>query len=316
MSLYRLAADIGGTNCRIGVATTNGIRNALSWPTATLSSLEELLSLYQRQTGVVAQSFAAGVAAPVDSGCATLTNANFEANVNQLGIPAILLNDLEAAAYGAAALITRQDEQVSMLWSSCEQSSPKATRLETLIGLGTGHGQAHIVWNGDDVHSIFPTESGHAEFAPSTKELEHFSKFFLSKHSTRVRVEDVVSGMGLEHLLEFATQKFPMQRLGSDAAGVSIAKAPEHPASVMVCRLFLDALGSVIGDSILRLRTNNLWICGGVAVKLRHWLGDPRLRAATRSKSPMEHVIDAASVGLILNEDVGLIGAASLSLKL
>ena len=122
-----------------------------------------------------------------------------------------------------------------------------------------------------------------SEFAPSTKELEHFSRFFLSKYSTRIRVEDVVSGMGLEHLLDFATQKYPMQRLESDAAGVSIAKSPNHPASLLVGQLFIDALGSVIGDSILRLRTTNLWICGGVAVKLRHWLRDSRLQAAAET---------------------------------
>ena len=94
------------------------------------------------------------------------------------------------------------------------------------VGAGTGLGEVFLTnphplcpsrlttpsaalgFKGDDGYTAYPTEGGHAEFAPRTalefEMLEYLIVKFSERH--RVSVERVVSGRGLANIFEFLCQ--------------------------------------------------------------------------------------------------------------
>ena len=104
--MWVLVGDIGGSNIRLAACEVQSRKKvALSHPfsceTASVRTLSEVVNIYSRrhpelffEKGVFA------VAAPTNGTHASLTNADWHANVHNLPFPSRLLNDLEAAGWG------------------------------------------------------------------------------------------------------------------------------------------------------------------------------------------------------------------------
>ncbi len=183
-----------------------------------------------------------------------------------------------------------------------------------LIAAGTGLGQAllHHV-NGRFIPS--PTEAGHADFAART-EREIGLLRTLTARFGRVDVERVVSGHGLTNIhaaLGDGTCAAGIDLTNPDApAAISAsAMAGRCPGCVETLSLFVEAYGAEAGNLALRsVATGGVFVGGGIAPKILPALEGGAFLRAFRAKAPLEPLLAAIPVSVILNPQAGLIGAA------
>ena len=72
-----------------------------------------------------------------------------------------------------------------------------------ILGAGTGLGQGFLIKQGN-FYQAFPSEGGHADFAPRTEVEFQLLKYLLDKHDIqRISVERVVSGLGIVSIYQF-----------------------------------------------------------------------------------------------------------------
>ena len=106
----------------------------------------------------------------------------------------VLLNDLEATAYGLPWL---KPEQLHAL----NTGKPRLHAAKALIAAGTGLGESLLHWDGRR-YTVTPTEGGHCDFAPRTdQEIELLR--YMKEIEEPVSFEMVLSGHGFQKLHEF-----------------------------------------------------------------------------------------------------------------
>jgi glucokinase len=80
---------------------------------------------------------------------------------------------------------------------------------------------------------------------------------------------------------------------------------------VEALELFVEAYGAEAGNLALRtVATGGVFIGGGIAPKILPALTDGRFMRAFREKAPLEPLLEAMPVKVILNGEAGLLGAA------
>jgi glucokinase len=183
-----------------------------------------------------------------------------------------------------------------------------------LVAAGTGLGEAllHRV-EGRFVPS--PSEAGHSDF-PARNDAEMRLTRHLIERIGRAEVEQVVSGMGLVniHRVTHDTPCAVVHDLSQHDAPARISKAGLDrtcPGCVRALEMFVDAYGAEAGNVALRVvATGGVFIGGGIAPKIMPALVDGRFLRAFRDKAPFEGLLNRMPVQVILNQDVGLLGAA------
>ena len=197
-----LAGDVGGTKVDLGLYEfTNGklkstrgtVYKAKDYP-----GLEVIVKEFLGADKVTAACF--GVPGPVRNGRLRLTNLPWTLDSSELaaglGIAHVfLINDLEANGYGIAELAP---EQIYTL----APGDPGQTGNRALIAAGTGLGEGFLVWNGR-THIPYPSEGGHADYAPRNEDEIDLLRFLKEKYNGRVSFERVVAGQGLTNVYEF-----------------------------------------------------------------------------------------------------------------
>jgi glucokinase len=298
-----LVADIGGTNTRFALFDT-ALHCVKKWPTTKYPTLKECVAHYLEDVEKKPEAGCIAVAAPVTDGRTTLTNSNWSGDVSSLPFPTKMINDLQAAGHGVSSLTAADLLTV--------QQGSSRNGLSVIIGIGTGHGQALLC---DE--QVFSTEAGHATFAPFDDQTMRLCQW-LYRRMDRVRVEDVISGRGIENILNFTKSLFPLEELPTNLpAGVLIdlfsyqSKACREAES-----LFLRSLGSLCADSILRTKAHRVVLCGGVTCKMRTRIDSFAFWEGFNSKQPMEHIVRGTQIDLAVNERIGLLGAAVVAKSL
>ena len=301
--MWILVGDIGGSNIRLAACEVMGRNNVrlshtYSCETASVNTLSEVVQRYLRlnpelffEKGVFA------VAAPTDGVHASLTNADWHANVHNLPFPATLLNDLEAAGWGAV----QDGLPKKILWmGSCAAEDVESS----LLGVGTGLGLAHCF---PTKSFVSPTEFGHVSFAPfdqTTSQLWHW--WHDTKHK-RLTIEDVCSGRGLETLVRFFIDckgfEIPSTWMSEGTVvdwGETLSQNGKEPLGDAVWSLFFSILGSVCGDVIIGNRSYQLYLCGGVVEKNLGLFETHKeaFESAMKDKAPMTHLVEQASIML------------------
>ena len=313
-----LAGDVGGTNTRLGLFTTEAPRPApvevRTYPTDDFPGLEAMVGAFLADAGASASSVegaAFGVAGPVVHGRAALTNAAWQidgaAVGASLGLPSSgLLNDLLAMAHAIpvlapAELRTLQDGEVN----------PDGN--VSLLAPGTGLGEALLV-NSGGVLVPSPSEGGHADFAARTgREVGLLA--YLTERFGRASYEHVLSGPGLVNIHRFV-HRSPCACADPDAADAAArisAAALEGrcPACVEALDLFVAVLGAEAGNAALRgVTTGGVFLGGGIPPKIIPALERRTFLDAFRAKAPMDHLVAAIPVHVIVHPDPGLLGAA------
>jgi len=162
------AGDVGGTTTRLGVyeIADGTLRTFIEqrFVNAEATGLEEIVTELLRGRGHECRAACFGVAGPVTGRRVRTTNLPWIVDADILeratGIsPVVLINDLEATAWGAIRL---GDGEVCHL----NPGSDDPCGNGAVIAAGTGLGEAGIYWDGGAMLP-FACEGGHTDFSPT-----------------------------------------------------------------------------------------------------------------------------------------------------
>ena len=296
-----LAGDVGGTKTLLRCVEESG-RVALEarYDSADYASFEDLLVEFMSRVegGVDAACFA--VAGPVYTGRAEITNLGWSIEESVLqstfNVPHVsLINDFFAVALGVPKL--GASDLLSIHAGRRDRSAPIA-----ILGAGTGLGEAILTFH-EGVHHVIATEGGHQDFAPQDEEQ---ARLFVHLHRKygHVSWERLVSGMGLENIYAFLSGS----ELAPEAIAEQASRGDAHALETV--RIFVDLYGAEAGNMALRvLARGGVYLAGGIAAKNQEWFTDGRFVEAFLRKGRFRSLMESMPVDLILNEEVGLVGA-------
>src|SRR5581483_10985111 len=259
-----------------------------------------------------------GVAGPVIGDRAELTNVPWA--VDGLRVAKVfsiarvrLLNDLQAMAYSIPVL--HADETHVLQAGEALRGGNIA-----LIAAGTGLGEA-LLHNVDGRFVPSASEGGHADFSARTEREIALLRALTARYG-RVDVERVISGRGLSNVHR-AVHRDPCAAgidpddLDSPAAISGAALDRRCAGCVETLDIFVEAYGAEAGNLALRsVATGGVFVGGGIAPKILPALDRGSFVAAFRAKTPLEPLLGAIPVKVILNPEAGLLGAAVFSASL
>jgi len=329
-----LAGDVGGTKARLALyedaAVPQGalpeLRVVQDFDSREAPSLEEIVDQFLGRHGAAGSIDAAcfGIPGPVVGGKVQVTNLPWlleERNLREnLKIPRLkLVNDLAATA---AAVPFLRAEELEVLHPGGED---RERRLYAVLAPGTGLGQAFVYCDGGGRYHPFPSEGGHAGFAPSSALEIALLEYLRLKFPDHVSVERVLSGPGLFNTYCFLRDT---HRCEEPPALRQEVQAVEHPSAVIgqhgtagtyeICVRALDifavALGSYAGSLVLTyLSTGGLFLGGGIPPRIVGKLKEGETVAAYLKRGRLSPLVQSAPLRIIMDDRAALHGAASIA---
>ncbi len=316
-----IAGDIGGTHTRMGAFSGGPASPKLDrwqeFKSKDYPSMEKIVEEFIGTGGDKPEAFCFGVAGPVVDGTARPTNLTWELNeahmAETLGARVVLINDLEANAYGVATL---GPEDLTTL----QEGAAKERGNAAVISAGTGLGEAGLFWDGAN-HRPFASEGGHCTFAPQTEEEVDLFNFLHQKFADHVSWERVLSGPGLHNIYEFFRDTGRAAEepwLGSQvAAGDPAAVISDNAVygrsdlCIKSLDLFVSLYGSEAGNLALKLLSvAGVYIGGGIAPRILEKLKEGPFLKAFLAKGRMQPVLARMPIYVITNDKTALQGAA------
>jgi glucokinase len=316
-----LAGDVGGTNARLAYFdVVDGhlrLTSSTVYPSREYTSLDEIVLKFLSSTGMKPDKACFGVAGPVRDGRVETSNLPWVIDAKKLASElnvgsAVLINDLEANAWGIAAL--EPSDVVSL-----NQIKTEPVGNQAVIAAGTGLGQAGMYWDGRQ-HQVFACEGGHADFAPRN-ELEIDLLRYLVARFGHVSTERVLSGPGLVNIFHFLRdtghgtepKSLTEEMRNSDPAAAISRAAMEGncPLCTQALDMFVSIYGAEAGNLALKIMaTGGVFLGGGIAPKILSKLSGPLFMHAFFDKGRMQPLLESIPVKVIKNDKLALLGAA------
>ena len=314
-----LAGDVGGTNMRLALFEEEGgklvEKRRARFPTRDYPTLHDALEGFLAgERRLEAAAF--GVAGPVRHGRAEGTNVTFSIDAAEiradLGVPAVVLNDLEANGWGLAELGPSDFEVLNR-----GEDDPAGNGA--LISAGTGLGEA-ILFRGTGGFVPMPSEGGHASFAPRNDEEIELLKTLRLRHG-HVSWERVVSGPGLATIYRFerGLSGIPqpdwltrdIAAAGDPAPVVSSAALEEtDPVCQRTLHRFVSLYGAEAGNLALKaLATGGVYVGGGIAPKILPLMREGFFTAFA-AKGRFGSLLARIPIRVVLNDSCAILGAA------
>ena len=202
-----------------------------------------------------------------------------------------LINDLQANGYGIAEL--GPDQIYTLSEGDASQIGNRG-----LISAGTGLGEGVLIWDGRS-YVPYPSEGGHAEFAPRTEDDIDLLRFLRQKYNGRISFERVVSGTGLTNAYEFLREvrgieepNWLAERLAHEdpnAVITELALAAKSEICEKATNIFVSAYGAEAGNLALKvLSVGGLYVGGGIAPRILEKLKDGTFMKAFHGQGPAE----------------------------
>ena len=323
-----LAADIGGTKTVLGVFSQEfrpkkPILEA-KFPSQEYASLEDIIHEFLKDEDIRLTGASIGVAGPVVGDRAQVTNLPWVVESQSLsralnGTPVQLLNDLSAIAHAIPFL--EADDIATINAAEASQGGAKA-----VIAPGTGLGEGFLVWEGTR-YRAFPSEGGHADFAPNNK-LQDELLVYLRQRYDHVSCERVCSGKGIPDLYAFFKDRGRLSEPewlrrelseAKDKTPVIVNSAIEQGIEISMAAtdLFISILGSEAGNMTLKvLATGGVYLAGGIPPRILPQLKSGAFMESFIHKGRFSDFLKNVPVHVILNPNVGLMGAACHGLDL
>jgi glucokinase len=315
-----LAGDIGGTNARLAFfVPENGHLRLTSehvYPSREYSDLGAIVSKFLTDSAAQPEVACFGIAGPVQKGRVETSNLPWVIEqarlAKQIQLPAtLLINDLEASAWGIGALGAQ--DLVSL-----NQVEPSVGN-QAVIAPGTGLGEAGLFWNGSQ-HEVFACEGGHTDFAPQGELQIELLRFLASRYE-HVSYERVLSGPGLVNVYEFLREQnrteepagFAAQLAQGDAAAAisRAALSGINPLAEQALDLLISIYGAEAGNLALKtMATGGIFLGGGISPKILPKLTGPVFMNAFLNKGRLRPLLETVAVQVITNDKAGLLGAA------
>ncbi|WP_310601356.1 glucokinase [Desulfobulbus sp.] len=324
-----LAGDLGATK------TNLALYRADSWPGPPLrqqtfrnrdfTEFDDLLAAFLADRTLPA-AICLGVAGPILDNAVRMTNLSWSiagaALQARFGCEqALLINDLVATAAGIPWLAPADVRPLN------PDGQPSAGAAMAVLAPGSGLGEAFLVPHGD-LFLPFPSEGGHASFAPRTPEQIELLSFMTRKHG-HVSVEQVCSGLAIPELFAFVAADRPVPEwlateltealdqtpvIVQAAIGAMHRGKPCDPA-VQALRLFLDILADEAANLALKtLALGGVFIGGGLAARVLPLIEAPRFMAVF-ARGVHRRMLARIPVQVILNPQTALLGAAASGIQ-
>jgi glucokinase len=300
-----LVGDTGGTNTRLALVDADP-RSPVAleiYPSRAHSSLEEMVDAFLEAHPASPAAAAFGVAGPVRQGRVQVTNLAWPVDgaglARRLGLDRVLLlNDLEANAWGLAAL---GPDDFHVL----NEGRSAAAGNAAVCSVGTGLGEAGLYWDGER-HHPFACEGGHTDFAP-IGDLQQGLRDLLAAQYDHVSYERVCSGIGLVNIYRYLAGNCELT-----AAEIStLALSGEDATSATALDVMVDIYGAEAGNVALKLMaTGGVYLGGGIPPRILPKLEDGRFLRAFTSKGRFAELLADIPVRVVLNDCTALIGAA------
>lgn len=343
---YLLAGDIGGTKTILRLVQAS--KSKPSGPVTLKTRFEHTYSsqaypdlvpmvkefLHQAkeetQQDHLPERACFAIAGPVVENTSSLTNLAWSLEGDrlqaELNISRVeLINDFEAVGYGVFGLAP---DDIHTL----QAGDPDGNAPVAILGAGTGLGQGFALAKGGRP-VVFPSEGGHVDFAPRSELEFQLMRYLTDKHQiSRVSVERVVSGQGIVAIYQFLRDREFATETAEVAEAITtwerqtgLSTKTVDPAAVIakaaaegsdrLCQkameIFVSAYGAEAGNLALKLLPyGGLYVAGGIAAKnLALMTGGDFLQAFSH-KGRVSPLLDRVPVRIVLNPQVGLIGAA------
>jgi len=311
-----LAADVGGTHVRIGLARpgavhrTPGLEHYRTYRCADYAGLDDILRDFLG--GLPGQSVRRGVIAsagyPLEDGTVITANLPWPLSPSdirqRLGFDDLsLVNDFEAVAHAAALVDASQVLQLT---------GPDEAPTGPLLVLGPGTGLGAAVWIPQGERAVvLATEAGQAALtAGNALEMELLTHL-LQSH-THVSIEHALSGPGLMNLYRALCAmrgQTPVHAKPGDITAAALAAS--DPLAVDTLQVFCGLLGSTVGDlALLYGIQGGIYLAGGFLPQIRQFLLQSSFVERFLNKGPMRQALERIPVKLVEHGQLGVIGAA------
>jgi glucokinase len=316
-----LAADVGGTNIRLGLFDVRGTRlvraadgrlSSRSCRTLT-SAVATFLAEHDEHPTIACF----GIAGPVIGGRVETPNLPWVIDAGDLrrdlGLDHVwLINDLEASAYGLELL---NDDDFVVL----NTGNPDGVGNRGVIAAGTGLGEGGLYWDGRR-HWPFACEGGHTDFAPRNACEADLLRYLLGRFE-RVSYERVLSGPGLQNIYQYLRdtrgKREPVwltDRMREQGAAAAISSAGLDGTSelcVEALDMFVSVYGAEAGNLALKLMASGgMYVGGGIAPRIIERLKDGSFMHAFVAKGRLAPLMRSVPVRVVLNDSVAVMGAA------
>ncbi len=306
MSAALLVADLGGTNCRLGLVApgTDRIVDVRSIANDTASGFVPLVASYL--DGRRIDRMVVAIAAPADGARIQLTNRDWVIDRDEItaafGLSGLeIANDFEALGHALA--------RPEALESVVVKPGVATDGTRIILGAGTGFNCSARLANG----SVVVCEAGHTTFAPIT-DLDRRLQAELSAKYTRCSTERLISGSGLReiHAMVSGTPVGAIDGKALIAAALSGQDAQARTSAEAFARM----LGQVAGDLALLFQAGGgIWLSGGPTRALRPLLADPDgpFQRAFTDKGRMAPVMKTFPVHLVTSDQAAIAGCLSIA---
>ncbi len=321
-----LAGDIGGTKTAVGIFTRKDDRPEASvvetFDSRNVDGLESIIDRFlqdhpediQRE-GIQAACF--GVAGPVDQGRCKATNLPWviteDSIQDRFGWKQVrLINDLTAVGYGVPLLNKEEIQELNA-------GEPSERGNLGLIAPGTGLGMSQLVWCGEGYMPL-ASEGGHVDFGPNDPEDISLWEY-LRKKFGHVSPERIVSGPGLMNVYEWLKSTGKYEEPGwlqtdlekGDPAKIISKAAMAGKARICEAALerFMMVFGAVAGNlALIGMTRGGMYLGGGIPAKILPKFEEEAFMRSFTAKGRFEELMTRIPVYIILNHQIGLMGAA------
>jgi len=320
-----LGGDIGGTNTRL--AFFEGTPDRLKplhieiFPSGQYPGPVEIVRKFLGSHQVAVDAVCFGLPGAVVNGRVETTNLPWVVDAHQmsadLGFGSVMLiNDLFANAQGIALL---EESDFVVLNPGAGASAGN----RALISAGTGLGEAGLYSDGRGGYHPFPSEGGHADFAPRN-DLEMDLLRYLMGRFEHVSYERVLSGPGLHNVYQFLRDTgrgeepawLAEQIAHGDPSAAISRSALEGTSAICVQALdiFVSIYGAEAGNLALKmLATGGMYVGGGIAPKIIRKLSSTAFMKAFSAKGRISGVLKDIPVRVITNDKTALLGAGRMA---
>ena len=316
-----IGGDAGGTKVNLALfeATMNDVRliKSATYHSGSFPSVNKILQQFiQENPDYKPEKICLGVAGPVFEGRVAVTNLPWYVDANEIakatGVnQVILLNDLEATAYGVAGLT---EDDLSVLHAG----DPDEGGNISILAPGTGLGEAGLFWDGQ-FHHPFATEGGHCDYSCRDAGDLELHDYLLRKYKV-VSWESVIAGPGIYSIFQFLCEikkrsvsvaiEDKLKTVDPSAVISEAAIEESDPVCVEAMRIFIRNLARECCNLILKMKsTGGLLLAGGVPPKIISLLHDPYFYENLLDCDRMQDLVKKVPVKVILNDKAPMIGA-------
>jgi glucokinase len=319
-----LAGDIGGTKTNLAVfLSPTDLQNPhaeATFASARYGSLEAIVREFLTQVSVTVERAAFGVAGPVVSGRATITNLPWAMEEEELrkalDLDAVYLqNDLVSIATAVPSLKAGDLHTLN-------EGEPEPAGAIAVVAPGTGLGEAYVVWDGSR-YRAYASEGGHVDFGPTDETQIELLRYLQARHE-HVSYEWICSGMGLPNIYGFLKESgcaeepvWLAERLvqTEDPTPVIVNAALDRDRPCELCGaalgVFVSILGAEAGNLALKvLATGGIYLAGGIPPRILSVLEDGRFLQAFRQKGRLSKLLVSIPIHVVINSKIALLGAA------